>query len=116
MAKKCPFNFIFIQGEDFDLGVKYQDDAGDAIDLTGYTARMQARADYDSESAVIDITTDDSIEITAETGEVTVSLGNALTSNIEPGTYVYDLELVSGTGLVTKLLFGQITVLAEVTK
>jgi hypothetical protein len=41
---------------------------------------------------------------------------NSTTSNIEEGIYVYDLEITSGAGAVTRVLQGNITVTPEVTR
>jgi hypothetical protein len=47
---------------------------------------------------------------------VTLSLTAAVTAAIVAGVYVYDLELVSSGGIVTRLLQGTFTVSAEVTR
>jgi len=40
----------------------------------------------------------------------------AVTGAIEEGIYVYDLEITSGSGIVTRLLEGEITTNPEVTR
>ena len=41
---------------------------------------------------------------------------NSTTSNIEEGIYVYDIEITSGAGSVTRILQGNVTVSPEVTR
>jgi hypothetical protein len=41
---------------------------------------------------------------------------NSTTAAIEEGMYVYDLEITSGSGTVTRVLQGNITVTPEVTR
>lgn len=48
-------------------------------------------------------------------GTVVINLSNSVTASLAAGTYVYDLELTSSTGSVTRLLEGTFIVDAEVT-
>jgi hypothetical protein len=41
---------------------------------------------------------------------------NSTTAAIEEGMYVYDLEITSGAGTVTRLMEGTVTVNPEVTR
>lgn len=116
---KCeykPYDFSVFQGDDKSFSVAYQNPDGSPIDLTGYTARMQARASYDSDAAVLDLSVGDGLTITPLAGKISVALANAVTADIPAGVYVYDLEITSGAGVRKKLIFGKMTVLAEVTK
>ena len=45
-----------------------------------------------------------------------MSMTASATGAIEEAIYVYDLEITSGAGIVTRLLQGQITVNPEVTR
>lgn len=114
-AKK-PYDFTVFQGDDHGFTVVYKNPDGTVKPLTGYTARMQGRPAYDSDETVFDLEDGDGLTITASEGKVAVALGNALTATITPGVYVYDLEITSPAGAKKKLVFGKMTVLAEVTK
>lgn len=114
-AKK-PYDFTVFQGDDYGFTVAYKNPDDTAKPLTDYTARMQARAAYDSAETVLDLEDGDGLTISEAEGRVAVALGNALTATITPGVYVYDLEITSPTGTKKKLVFGKMTVLAEVTK
>ena len=45
-----------------------------------------------------------------------MSMTPAITGAIEEGMYVYDLEITSGSGTVSRLLEGEITTNPEVTR
>ncbi len=105
------------QGATFTLDISVTDENGDAIDLTGYTARMTIKRDSREAAALLELTTANSrIVITAASGLVTLVLTAAETAAISTWQRgVYDLELVSGGGTVTRLCEGAVTLLAEVT-
>ena len=52
----------------------------------------------------------------ASGGIITVAMTASVTAAIEEGIYVYDLEITSGAGIVTRLLQGEVTVNPEVTR
>jgi|TARA_B110000444_G_scaffold239497_1_gene253965 hypothetical protein len=43
-------------------------------------------------------------------------MSNSTTSGIEEGMYVYDVEITSGGGVVTRIMQGQVTTTPEVTR
>ena len=118
VKKRKPYNFCIFQGEDVKFSTVYKDSDGAVIDITGYTARLQARTSYedDSDPAPVALSSSPGVVIAGAEGKVTFFITNAQTSGLTPGEYVYDAELIDGSGLVTKLLFGKIEVLPEVTK
>jgi hypothetical protein len=102
------------QGADFRNIVNLSDDVtNDIIDLTGYQVRSQMRRSYYSLNATANIV----CTITNVTnGEITMSLGSANTANIKAGRYLFDMEIVDGTGSVSRILEGIITVTPQITK
>jgi hypothetical protein len=87
------------------------------VNLTGYTARMQARQSHTSSSVVIELTTANSkISLGGTAGTITLSLTAGETAAITQSSLVYDLELVSGGGEVTRLLEGSLILTPEVTR
>jgi hypothetical protein len=57
------------------------------------------------------------LSINASIGSVIILINPSQTAAMTPGIYVYDLELEeTSTGTVTRLLQGNLTVRAEVTK
>jgi hypothetical protein len=81
---------------------------------------MQVRSSVDSSSVVIELTTANTritLGTTVSTkGQVTLLLTANTTATLTPGQYVYDLELVSAGGEVTRLVEGNFVVKAEVTR
>lgn len=105
------------QGATFTLDLSVTDDAGDPIDLTGYTGRMSIKRDNDETAALLELTTANArLSITPLTGLVTLVLTAAETAALTFTRGVYDLELVSAIGTVTRLCEGAVTILAEVTR
>jgi hypothetical protein len=76
---------------------------GTPWNLTGYTAAMQVRQSFDSTVAVLTLTSEDGITID-DTGSFTVLITAEQTNDLDAGSYVYDLELVSADDVVTRIL------------
>ena len=114
------YNITCDQGATFSRTITWKDSANAAYDIAGYTARMQVRTAANAASYIIALTTENgriSIGNTANTkGQVTLTISAADTANLTAGQYVYDLELVSGGGVVTRLIEGNFKVKAEVTR
>jgi hypothetical protein len=111
MATKA--NLIIDQGTDFSTTITMQGNNGAAYDLTGYTANGHIRKHYTSETAY-PLTC--SISSPASTGKITLSLSRSITSAMEAGRYVYDVEITSATDTVTRLIEGIVTITPEVTR
>lgn len=111
------YNFTIEQGATFSQVWTYKDSAGAAINLTGYTARMKARQDIASTTAILDLTTENSgISLGGSAGTITLSISATATAALSaPSNLVYDLELVNGS-TVTRLVEGSIRITPEVTR
>lgn len=106
------------QGASWDYSLTWQT-GGSAVNLTGYSARMQVRDSYDGGSAVVSLTSGTGITLGGTAGTIGLELSATATAALDgtPNTqYVYDLELVSGAGYVTRLVEGRFYVFPEVTK
>lgn len=111
------YNITVEQGATFTLDLVYKDNVGTPIDLTGYTARMQIRRSYSATSPLATFTTENGRIVLGTTdGTVSVTGEAALTASIGVRNAVYDLELISPTGVVTRLIRGSVSVSPEVTK
>lgn len=88
------------------------------VNLTGYEARMQVREEIDSTDTILDLTSliGGAITLGGAAGTIELDLSATATAEVTPGTHVYDLELESGAGVVTRLLQGNFVVSAEVTR
>jgi len=109
------YNFTLDQGSTWTLQIIYNDPSGTPINLTGYTAEMQIRRKFDSDTAVLTLSTSNGgITITGPTGTLDL-VATDEQADIDPGLYVYDLELSTG-GVRTRLIQGTVTVSGEVTR
>jgi hypothetical protein len=86
------------------------------VNTTGYSARMQLRTSYSAASASLELTTANGRISLTNAGVITLSLSATETAALAAGRYVYDLEMVSSGGQVTRLLEGVVTVSPEVTR
>jgi hypothetical protein len=99
------------------LTVTWKDSAGTAINLTGYSARMQVRETYSSTSTIVSLTNGSGITLGGAAGTIAIAISATTTAALTaPFSGVYDLELVSAGGVVTRLLQGAATVSPEVTR
>jgi hypothetical protein len=92
-------------------------DGAQPRDLTGYTARMQIRKLVTSAEVLAELTVaNNGITIVAAQGRIDLLLSATATAGLPSGPSVYDLELESAAGEVTRLLQGTVTVDAQVTR
>jgi hypothetical protein len=91
-------------------------DALSAVNITGYTARMQLRSLPNDPIAVLTLTNTSGITIDGPTGTLAVRITAAQTAAIIAGPYYYDLEITSPTGVKTRIVQGELNVNAEVTR
>jgi hypothetical protein len=91
-------------------------DALSAVDITGYTARMQLRSLPNDTVAVLTLTDTSGITIDGPTGTLAVHATAQQTATIIAGPYYYDLEITSPTGVKTRIVQGELNVNAEVTR
>lgn len=105
------------QGASFELSFLFADENNIPLNLTGYTARMQLRTSYTAPTPAIELTTENNrIVFTPLEGKMTLSLPASVTTTIAPRNYVYDVELISPTGFVTRAVEGDAIVTPEVTR
>lgn len=84
-------------------------------DLTGYTGRMSLKS---GGVTAISLTTENGrMTIGGADGTIGLEIAYTDTETLAPGTYKYDLELMSGDSpaFVTRLLQGHITVIPNTT-
>lgn len=87
------------------------------VDLTGFTARMSIkdkRGDAGVELLRLD-TTNLGISIDVANNVITLNVSATATADIAWKRGVYDLELVSASGVVTKIMSGSVSVAQEAT-
>lgn len=103
------------QGADLDLVVAVDDDDGTGnltpSDLTGWTARLQAREGIDDADPVIDITP----TVSEDDSTVTIHIPGSDTSGYDWLSAVYDMTITDGSA-TRRILQGSITVDPAVTR
>ena len=109
------YNMICPQGATFSKRLTWTiDDI--PVDLTGYTARMQAKISHSSKcEPIFNITTENNGIFLDNEGNIDLLIDADETSNFIAKEYVYDLELSVGSN-VYRLIEGKFIVTPEVTK
>jgi len=116
------YNLVVEIGATFNPVFTWKDSNGAPIDLSGYKARMQIRADINDVTPIADLSTEHSppeITLGGPAGTITLLLTAAVTEAITADSGVYDLEVYTGTApteTVVRLLSGKATFSPEVTR
>lgn len=88
------------------------EDTGEILDLSTYTAVGQIRKHYTSSNATTFVCT-----VNTSAGVLTASLTANTTKAMTAGRYVYDIEVTeSASGAVSRVVEGIVTVNPEVTR
>jgi len=104
-------NLVIDQGTSFSATIDVTDASGGVYNLTGYTTAAQMRKNYNSSTAVTFSTSHNGIF-----GAITLILSATNTISLEPGRYLYDVEITSANGTVTRVVEGIVTVTAGMTR
>jgi hypothetical protein len=105
-------NLAIDQGTTYSVTITVTDDTGSARNLTNYTPRAQMRRSYYTTA-----NTAFAANVSSPTdGTITLDLTATQTSALKAGRYVYDLELVSNTSTVERIVEGIVTIYPEATK
>jgi hypothetical protein len=112
------YHDIYIeQGATFVKEIIWKDEDGNPFDLTGFTARMQIRRKKSSETSEYTATTENgSINLGDDAGTISILIPAIYTADFDFTKGVYDLELISYAGVVTRVLEGGVEVSKEVTR
>jgi len=105
-------NLTVDQGSTFNVEVEVTDVNGNVLTLTGYSVAGQMRKHYDSTA----FTAFTGTVSNANLGLITISLTASQTNALAAGRYVYDVEITSGAGVITRVLEGQLEVTPGVTR
>lgn len=109
-------NLTFSQGATWKLSMTYTNSTGDPINLTNYTARMQARPSYESAITVLNLANGTGITLGGTAGSIDLLVPATTTAAIGAAQYVYDLEIASASDEVTRVIEGTLQVTPEVTR
>lgn len=120
------YSIKMYQGTTFELSLAVKDSNGLSKNLSNYSSKMQIRTSYANTTATETLSSNTGeIVIDSSNGVVSLILSAArtaaipvdLTNGLPPkSNYVYDLQLTDGLGKTSRLLYGNVTVFAEVTR
>lgn len=110
-------NLTILKGSSLDITATWKS-GGVAVNLTGYTAKMQVRARHGAaDPALLTLTHLDGITLGGAAGTVRIQRTAAQTAALTFASGVYDLELIAAADPpgTKRLLEGKVVVLPEVT-
>lgn len=111
------YNWTAYQGTTTPFNLALTNDDASPVDLSGYTAKMQARSSVTSGSVQLEASSEKgNLTINGPAGTIAIVFTADETAAISSSKLVYDLELISGGGQVSRLVYGEITVSKEVTR
>lgn len=87
------------------------------VDLTGCSARMQLRETIDSPQVVLELSTANGyIALGGTSGTISLSIPASVTATISSDKSVYDLEITFPDTTVSKLVYGTVQFIQQVTR
>ena len=109
-------NFEVDQNATFSFILQYKDDNGNAIDLTGASAKMQIRDSKSSTKLAVTLTSPlGGITIDGPRGTVSVKMTPTQTNKLFYPKSSYDIMIIDSNSNKTKLLEGFMTLNRSVT-
>lgn len=110
------YDILADQGATLNRALFLKTSAKRPVDIQDYIGRMHIRDYTDSSIIVKTLTTDNGgLAIDGLAGRVDIFLKPSDTDDLSAKDYVYDLELESEEGDVTRIVSGKLTVRAEIT-
>lgn len=112
MAFPGTYNFSYYKGDTYEFVLRPKNPNGASFPLTGYNAEFfiaTSRGDnptYSVEATAV---------VNTSNNTVTCTITPAVGGTLNAGTYVYDVQIDSGSSLVYTLVTGTITVTEQVT-
>ncbi len=105
-------NLYIDQGSDFNSIVTLTSQDGTPLELTGYTVKSQFRKSYQSSSA-----TEFQVSVySAANGQIKISLPASVSTTLNAGRFLYDVEITSFTGERKRVLEGIVVLTPEITR
>jgi hypothetical protein len=105
------YNFSIYQGATWSRDVTYKTDAGVVVDLSSHTARMPFFLSHDSEPFLELTSAAGGGIVLAGTGpNLVVTLTDEQTAAVEYTSMMYYLDIISASGVVSRLLEGKVEV------
>lgn len=103
-------DLVIYKGDYVELLVTLRDATNVPLDITGTTPAAMLKSDYSDRAPKVFTCT-----LTGQPGEVRIFLSSTITSQLLPGSYIWDFQVTSATGETRTYLAGDVTVYNEVT-
>lgn len=121
MPQKTTYSLKIYAGSTFIKDVQWCNENEEPYPLTGYSARMSLRRAYGDAAALVSLTSAEGggLSLIEASGIVRITITDiqtALLATDAEAEGVYDLEIVSPAGVVTKILRGGWIAFPEATK
>ena len=113
MAVPAQTDVTITRGDTTTLAITITTDGTTALDITGRTYTAQVRGNTEDVSAEVSFTC--TLSATPTDGKLTCVLTATQTATLEPGNHVWDLQ-ENASGIISTILSGAFTVLADVTR
>lgn len=112
------YDFEIEQGARLLLPMTYKDSAGAAINITGYTGKLQIREKPESTASLLDCTTANGrFAITnAAAGQFKIDVAGTDTAALSFATAKYDLFIYDASSNAKRILYGTVTLVRTVTR
>lgn len=105
------------QGTTFNRQFTWIDrETNTGIDLSNYSSQMQVRK-TSNDTVILELSTANGRMSLSAAGEINMTVAAADTENLQPGTYLYDLEIEdNATGDRHRLIEGSFVISEQITK
>ena len=101
------------QGADYFTNMDLTEDDGSPINVTGYAFTGQIRKSYYSTNPTANLVI--SI-VNGPNGNLNITMSSAVTANISPGRYVYDVKMMDTANVTVRIMEGIVTVTPQVSR
>lgn len=112
MAQPADQDLIITRGDTETLVVTITTDGSTAVNITGRTYKAQIRTQQDSTTIKASFTC---VVTSGAAGQVTCTLSATDSATLSAGLYFWDLE-ENASGVISTILSGNVTVLADVSR
>ena len=115
-GRPAQHDLYIVRGDTWRLNLVYESPADTPVDLSGYSSRLQIRANTTTDTVYLSLSSADGDISLNASGEISVTAAAAVTELLDFDRARYDLEITSAGGIVTTLLEGNIQLIKDVTR
>jgi hypothetical protein len=112
MAFPGTYDFSYYRGDTFEFVISPKSANGTSFPLTDYSTANFKIATVRGSAGAPQVTATATIDDVLNT--ITCTISATTGRNLTPGSYVYDVEIISGTGITHTLVTGTITVTDDI--